>query len=87
MRGTNFSALVSSIETVNRSPKLWEGPLKPTMPAPRAATSTRARAVSTERATRQITFLGVIPVGFDALSGAVCPLCALPLFPLDPVDG
>ena len=56
MRGMNFSALVSSIETVNRSPRVWEGPLNPTTPAPSTATSASATTVRSDRPIRQATF-------------------------------
>ena len=59
MRGINFNALVSSIVTVSRSPRLLDGPLKATSPAPSAPTSTTAISVNTDRPTRQAMRFGV----------------------------
>ncbi len=55
MRGTNFSALVSSMDTVSRSPTVCEGPLKAAWPALSAATSTRPISVSTHSVQRHAT--------------------------------
>ena len=55
LSGTNFSALVSSIETVSRSPRDWDGPLKATWPAPSASTRTSTTAVKSDSPTRRST--------------------------------
>ena len=54
MRGTNFSALVSSIDIVSRSPVDGDGPLNAAQPAASAATRITPITVSTDSATRHV---------------------------------